>query len=264
MNALPAPAPTPPHASPPPARKRSWVPVGTVTFLTATLRGRLLRVGAEPLGQPGGPRPGRQRRVHAVQPRRADAVRAGVAERGAGSRRAAGAPAAGAGRRSWCSPATPSPPGTCSRCTQNPPVSWADPFYLSDSLLTLVALLSFPLARRTRLERWKFVLDAAMVLVGGGVAIWYFSVRPTAASQESSIVVTLLAFAYPLVSMLVLLGVTTVLLRRPIDGNRRGVRPAGDRRVGGRRARTSPSTWCSSRPAAGARAGPTRCSSSAT
>ncbi len=102
----------------------------------------------------------------------------------------------------------------------SPPVSWADPFYLTDSLLTLTALLSFPLARRTRLERWKFLLDAAMVLVGGAVAIWYFSVRPTAASEESSHVVTLLAFAYPLASMLVLLGVTTVLLRRPVDGNR--------------------------------------------
>jgi diguanylate cyclase (GGDEF)-like protein/PAS domain S-box-containing protein len=102
----------------------------------------------------------------------------------------------------------------------SPPVSWADPFYLSDSLLTLAALLSFPLARRTRMERWKFLLDAAMVLVGGAVAIWYFSVRPTAASQEDSLVVTLLAFAYPLAGMLVLLGVTTVLLRRPIDGNR--------------------------------------------
>jgi diguanylate cyclase (GGDEF)-like protein/PAS domain S-box-containing protein len=102
----------------------------------------------------------------------------------------------------------------------SPPVSWADPFYLSDSLLALTALLSFPLARRARLERRKFLLDAAMVLVGGGVAIWYFSIRPTAASQESSLVVTLLAFAYPLASMLVLLGVTTVLLRRPTDGNR--------------------------------------------
>ncbi|HET9466342.1 MAG TPA: EAL domain-containing protein [Gemmatimonadales bacterium] len=102
----------------------------------------------------------------------------------------------------------------------SPPVSWADPFYLSDSLLTLTALLSFPLARRTRLERWKFLIDGSMVLVGGAVVIWYFSVRPTAASQESSIVVNLLAFAYPLAGMLVLLGVTTVLLRRPIDGNR--------------------------------------------
>jgi diguanylate cyclase (GGDEF)-like protein/PAS domain S-box-containing protein len=102
----------------------------------------------------------------------------------------------------------------------SPPVSWADLFYLTDSLLTLTALLCFPVARRVRMERRKFLLDAAMVLVGGGVAIWYFSVRPTAASQTNSLVVTLLAFAYPLASMLVLLGVTRVLLRRPIDGNR--------------------------------------------
>ncbi|HEX3275709.1 MAG TPA: EAL domain-containing protein [Gemmatimonadales bacterium] len=104
---------------------------------------------------------------------------------------------------------------------QSPSYSWADPFYLTDTLLTLAALLTFPLARRTRLERWKFLLDAAMVLVGGAVAIWYFSVRPTAAAQqESSLVLTLLAFAYPLTSLMVLLGVTTVLLRRPVDGNR--------------------------------------------
>ncbi len=103
---------------------------------------------------------------------------------------------------------------------ENPPVTWADPFYLADSLLLLAALLSFPLARRTRLERWKFSLDAAMVSVGGAVAIWFFSVRPTAAAEDNDLVVTFLAFAYPLVSLLVLLGVTTVLLRRPIDGNR--------------------------------------------
>ncbi len=102
---------------------------------------------------------------------------------------------------------------------ENPPVSWADPFYLSDSLCTLAALLSFPLARRTRMERWKFVLDAAMVLVGGAVAIWFWSVRP-AAEGNSSLVVTLLAYAYPLASLLLLLGITTVLLRRPVDGNR--------------------------------------------
>ncbi len=103
---------------------------------------------------------------------------------------------------------------------ENPPVSWADPFYLADSLLLLFALLSFPLARRTRLERWKFSLDAAMVLVGGAVAIWYFSVRPTAASDETDFVVTFLAFAYPLASLMVLFGSTTVLLRRPTDPNR--------------------------------------------
>jgi diguanylate cyclase (GGDEF)-like protein/PAS domain S-box-containing protein len=104
---------------------------------------------------------------------------------------------------------------------ENPPISWADVFYLSDSLLILAALLSFPLARRTRLERWKFGLDAAMVLVGGAVVIWFFSIRRTAElGNSSSVVITLLAFAYPLVSMLVLLGITTVILRRPTDGNR--------------------------------------------
>jgi diguanylate cyclase (GGDEF)-like protein/PAS domain S-box-containing protein len=103
---------------------------------------------------------------------------------------------------------------------ENPPISWADVFYLSDSLLILAALLSFPLARRTRLERWKFGLDAAMVLVGGAVVIWYFSIRPTAELRNADTIITLLAFAYPLVSMLVLLGITTVILRRPTDGNR--------------------------------------------
>ena len=103
----------------------------------------------------------------------------------------------------------------------NPPVSWADPFYLLDSLIILAALLSFPLARRTRLERSKFALDAAMVLLGGGVVIWYFTVRPSWQAQGASPGGTVLAFAYPLASLLVLLGVTTVLLRGPLDGNRR-------------------------------------------
>jgi diguanylate cyclase (GGDEF)-like protein/PAS domain S-box-containing protein len=103
---------------------------------------------------------------------------------------------------------------------ENPAVSWADLFYLSDSGLMLAALLSFPLARRIRLERWKLGLDAAMVLVGGAVAIWYFTIRPTTAIPGGSISVTLLAFAYPLTNLLLLLAITTVVLRGPLDGNR--------------------------------------------
>ena len=103
----------------------------------------------------------------------------------------------------------------------SPTVSWADPFYLASNLITLVALLSFPLARRTPLEWRKFALDAATVLVGGAVVNWYFVVRPMMASGQPDTIVILLAFAYPLAGMLVLLGITTVLLRRPTDGNRR-------------------------------------------
>ncbi len=105
----------------------------------------------------------------------------------------------------------------------NPQVSWADAFYLSDSVLIFASLLSVPISRRNRLERWKFALDAAMVLIAGGVAIWYFSVRPTLAAGIDSLGVTLVTSAYPLVSLLVLLGITTVMLRGPLDPNRRAL-----------------------------------------
>jgi diguanylate cyclase (GGDEF)-like protein/PAS domain S-box-containing protein len=106
----------------------------------------------------------------------------------------------------------------------NPPVSWADAFYLSDSFLMVAALLSFPIARRTRLERFKFMLDAAIVVIGGIVAIWYFTIRPAQAIMDDGIASTILAFAYPLASLLVLFGATTVVLKGQLDGNRRAFR----------------------------------------
>ncbi|MFI5211061.1 MAG: hypothetical protein ACHQ2E_11500, partial [Gemmatimonadales bacterium] len=102
----------------------------------------------------------------------------------------------------------------------SPPVSWADLFYLTDMGFLLAACLAFPLTRRIKEERWKFVLDAAMVLLGGGAAIWYFTVLPSASAHQNPLVVTMMTFAYPLASLLLLLGITTVLLRKPIDGNR--------------------------------------------
>ncbi len=103
---------------------------------------------------------------------------------------------------------------------QSPTVSWADAFYLADSFLMLAALLSFPMARRIRMEKLKFALDTAIVLIGGAVAIWYFTVLPTQAAEEGAVTNAVLAFAYPLASLLVLYGATTVLLRGPLDGNR--------------------------------------------
>jgi diguanylate cyclase (GGDEF)-like protein/PAS domain S-box-containing protein len=103
---------------------------------------------------------------------------------------------------------------------ESPAVSWADLFYLSDSLLLLAALLAFPLTRRIHLEWWKFVLDATMVVVGGGVIIWYFTVLPGAPGLVEGLGATVITFAFPLASLLVLLGITSVLLRGPIDRNR--------------------------------------------
>jgi len=104
---------------------------------------------------------------------------------------------------------------------EKPPVSWADVFYLTDLVLMMAALLCFPLSRRISLERWKLGLDAAMVLMGGAVVIWFFAIRPAAAAAApGGFAAQVLVFAYPLADMLLLLAVTTVLLRGPLDGNR--------------------------------------------
>ena len=78
----------------------------------------------------------------------------------------------------------------------------------------------FPLSRRIRVERWKLILDAAMVLAGGAVLVWYFAIRPTAGAHGDSATLTLLTYAFPLASFMLLLGITTVLLRGPLDRNR--------------------------------------------
>ena len=104
-----------------------------------------------------------------------------------------------------------------------PAVSFADLCYLADYPLTLGALLSMPLrARRT--ERLKFACDAGMVLTGGGAALWYFLVRPTAISASSTPAVVALALVYPLADVLLLVGVVTLLYRRPAEGNRWAIR----------------------------------------
>ncbi len=107
---------------------------------------------------------------------------------------------------------------------QKPPVSPADFFYLGDLFLMLAGLLCFPLSRKISVERLKLALDAAMVLIGSGVLIWYFVIRPTTAGHADSLVVTMLAFAYPLADVLVLLGIATVIFRGPLDGNRTAFR----------------------------------------
>lgn len=101
-----------------------------------------------------------------------------------------------------------------------PTTSPADLFYLADSFLLLAGLLMFPLSRRIRVERWKFILDCAMVLAGGAVLVWYFAIRPTHEVHGDSTTITVIAYAFPLANILLLLGITTVLLRGPLDRNR--------------------------------------------
>ena len=100
---------------------------------------------------------------------------------------------------------------------QDPTHSWANIAYFADYALLLAAFLSLPRARRTRVEWWKFALDAATVTVGGGIAIWCLVLRPAAPLYHGRIDLAF-GLAYPLADLLLLLGIATVMLRRPTSG----------------------------------------------
>ena len=97
----------------------------------------------------------------------------------------------------------------------NPLSAWTNILYFGMYVMGLAGWLSFPLARRTTNEYRKFLLDAITVVVAGGLAIWYLVIVPTGTFQLDGVMGTFFALAYPIASMLLLLGVVTVFLRRP-------------------------------------------------
>ena len=91
-------------------------------------------------------------------------------------------------------------------------------FFLAGYPLTLAAYLSIPVGQRG-MDRWKLVCDAGMVLSGAGVALWYFVLRPIA-GDSAALGTVILPLLYPLADLLMLVGITTVALRRPLDDHR--------------------------------------------
>ena len=63
---------------------------------------------------------------------------------------------------------------------RDPNDAWVNLPYLLLYACWLVALLALPRARRLRAERRKFLYDAATILLGIGIAVWYVVVLPTA------------------------------------------------------------------------------------
>ena len=88
-------------------------------------------------------------------------------------------------------------------------------------LVWTMAFLSMPLARRVEGEFWKFLLDIALIMVGTGLAIWYFVLRPSALQAPNQpTLTTVINLGYPLLKVVLLYGVFTVILRRPADSRR--------------------------------------------
>jgi len=97
----------------------------------------------------------------------------------------------------------------------NPLSAWTNILYFGMYVMGLAGWLSFPLSRRVSNEYRKFLLDAVTVVVAGGLAIWYLVIIPTRTYELDGVSGTFFGLAYPIASMLLLLGVVTVFLRRP-------------------------------------------------
>jgi diguanylate cyclase (GGDEF)-like protein len=96
---------------------------------------------------------------------------------------------------------------------QKPDPSWADAAYLGFYPVAFAGLLAFPSPRRTLSERFRLLLDAGTVFVGGATVIWYIALRPAVASARGFDLPDLVLFAYPVGDLLLLFGVLSLLWR---------------------------------------------------
>jgi diguanylate cyclase (GGDEF)-like protein len=96
---------------------------------------------------------------------------------------------------------------------QKPDPSWADAAYLAFYPVAFAGLLAFPSARRTLAERFRLLLDAGTVFVGGATVIWYITLGPALSSARGFDLPDLVLFAYPVGDLLLLFGVLSLLWR---------------------------------------------------
>jgi diguanylate cyclase (GGDEF)-like protein len=98
--------------------------------------------------------------------------------------------------------------------------SWADVGYLAFYPLALAGLLCFPGALRGPEQRARLALDTVTVLLGGGLLVWYFLLRPMALAEGAEPLATALSTSYAVGDLALLFGVVGLLLRRPAAGRR--------------------------------------------
>lgn len=95
----------------------------------------------------------------------------------------------------------------------------ADFGFLAFYPLTLAGLLLLVEKMRSAEERLNFTLDAGVILLAGGMALWYFLMEPMARAATDPLR-TALAIAYPIGDLVLLLGISSLMLRRAEFGSR--------------------------------------------
>ncbi|WP_295392150.1 EAL domain-containing protein [uncultured Thiodictyon sp.] len=96
----------------------------------------------------------------------------------------------------------------------NPFPSPADLGYLSFIPLVLAGLLCFIRPLESRSERVQFWLDVCVVMIGVGVMVWYFLLRPMAQVHYNSTLQLLLTQAPPLGDTALLVAAAALVLKR--------------------------------------------------
>jgi signal transduction histidine kinase len=89
----------------------------------------------------------------------------------------------------------------------------ADAFFLAFYVLLLRALMHVPVARGTRSARVRTALDSAVIVLGGGTAVWYFVLGPTMQEGGQGTLAMIVSVAYPVGDLILLAGLAAVLLR---------------------------------------------------
>ncbi|HVL88663.1 MAG TPA: GGDEF domain-containing protein [Actinomycetota bacterium] len=93
--------------------------------------------------------------------------------------------------------------------------SVADLFTLSFYPLVMAGLVSMPMSQRRAGDALKIGLDSLTILIGGGMLVWHFVMRPFAVRRGG--LEGALALTYPAADLVLLFGIAAVLFRRP-DG----------------------------------------------
>lgn len=103
---------------------------------------------------------------------------------------------------------------------EDPAQSISNVFYIASYPLAVAGFLAFPLPRWSTWQRWKLALDGAIVGIGAAAGIWFFVIHPagTLGTGRQSFGPTL-AVIYPVLTVVLLVVIATVALRRPRGAN---------------------------------------------
>jgi PAS domain S-box-containing protein len=102
--------------------------------------------------------------------------------------------------------------------------SLADAGYLMYYPLMLCGLLSLVAKLQTAKERLKLALDTCIVLIGGGMILWYLLLKPIAEAHTGDNLTMVLSLAYPIGDLVLLLGISSLILRRSSAAGSRPVK----------------------------------------